>query len=160
MVFSRELLMDTFGFVLDKRHYPVLVWDSTQAFVGAFRRAQKWSFSSVLSEYRAYSGEKPHYMVELFLELLDVEFMEHEEAVIRRQSVEGMEAAAAAAALTVKETVETRKPSESMYSNMIARPKDSNHVVVILPSLENLPNWFIRHRNRDLRRFNQNLSHS
>lgn len=98
MVLSQELIVDSLSFVLDTRNHPVLVLDATNAFIGTLRRAQHWNFSSVLSEYRAFSGGKPHYMTELFLELIDIQCMDHTEALRRRQSIEGMAHAAVAAA--------------------------------------------------------------
>lgn len=160
MVLSRELLNDALTYVLDTRHHPVLVLDATHAFMGAMRRAQQWSFASVLSEYRAFAGEKPHYLTELFLELLDVRFMDHEEALRRRQSVEGMAAAAVAAAAVAASTEQEQEqllhirprthrpsmPSEDMYSNIISHHPQNNHIVVILPAHEYLPDWFKRQR--------------
>lgn len=150
MVLSRELLMDALTYVLDTRHHPVLVLDATNAFIGAMRRAQQWSFAAVLSEYRAFAGEKPHYLTELFLELLDVRFMDYNEAVRRRQSVEGMAAAAVAAAAVAAASEErvqkTHGPSEDMYSNIISHHPQNNNIVVILPAPEFLPDWFQRQR--------------
>lgn len=151
MILSRELLMDALTYVLDTRHHPVLVLDATNAFIGALRRAQNWSFAAVLAEYRAFSGNKPHYLTELFLELLSVKFMDRSEAMKRRQSVEGMAAAAQAAAAVAAPPLglamtHHRMPSEDMYSNIISDHPQNNHVVVILPASDYLPDWFRRQR--------------
>lgn len=156
MVLSRELLMDALTYVLDTRNHPVLVLDATHAFIGAMRRAQQWSYASVLSEYRSFAGEKPHYLTELFLELLDVRFMDHEEALRRRQSVESMAAAAVAAAAVAASSEHDNQqqvplrthrpsmPSEDMYSDIISHHPQNNQIVVILPAIECLPDWFKR----------------
>lgn len=101
MVLSHELIMDALSFVLDVRNHPVLVLDGTNSFIGTLRKAQHWNFSAILSEYRAFSGGKPHYMTELFLELLDIKCMGHTEALRRRESISGMAHAAAAAIAAV-----------------------------------------------------------
>lgn len=100
MVLSHELIMDAITFVLDVRNHPVLVLDATNAFIGTLRKVQHWNFSSILSEYRAFSGGKPHYMTELFLELLDIRTMDYTEGLRRRKSIEGLAYAAAAIAAT------------------------------------------------------------
>lgn len=206
MVLDRELLTDALTYVLDSRHHPVLVLDATNAFIGALRRAQHWNFASVLSEYRAFAGEKPHYLTELFLELLDIRFLEYWEAKKRRSSVKGMAVAAAAAAevaaaagppgdllaatkttttttttvaggegegegggegtvTTIQQTgsanllhsplqtgrtqrikLHRSMPSEDQFSNIISNHPQNNHIVVILPPLENLAEWFNRQR--------------
>lgn len=123
MVLSHELIMDSLTFVLDTRNHPVLVLDATNSFIGTLRKSQHWNFSSVLSEYRAFSGGKPHYMTELFLELLDIKCMEHTEALRRRQSIEGMaHAAAAAAAAAVAAGIVTGQPSGAAVERTFNSP--------------------------------------
>lgn len=118
MVLSHELIMDALTFVLDTRNHPVLVLDATNAFIGALRRAQHWNFSSVLSEYRAFSGGKPHYMTELFLELLDINCMDHTEGLRRRKSIEGMaNAAIAAAAIAATQTAPSSQQPPALASS-------------------------------------------
>ncbi|VVT53789.1 uncharacterized protein SAPINGB_P003750 [Magnusiomyces paraingens] len=134
MVLSHELIMDALTFVLDTRNHPVLVLDATNAFIGTLRRAQHWNFSSVLSEYRAFSGGKPHYMTELFLELLDIKYMDHTEALTRRQSIEGMANAAIAAAAVAATQTPTASPSLSHAMLASSNPSAAASQATLSPS--------------------------
>ena len=148
--------MDTFAFILDERNYPVLVWDSTQAFIGALRRAQHWSFASVLSEYRAFSGEKPHYLVELSLELLQVHFVADKKSLEPAEPAEPMQEQQAGA--VILQAADSEKIEEGCDDDdddddddLAVRQlpqDDSTRVTVVLPQEEYLPEWFKRQRRR------------
>lgn len=138
MVLSHELIMDALSFVLDIRNHPVLVLDATNSFIGTLRKAQHWNFSSILSEYRAFSGGKPHYMTELFLELLDIRCMDHTEALRRRQSIEGMAHAAAEIAannLPLATSALTSNITGSLSSTSTSGASASNNASSMSPSL-------------------------
>lgn len=86
MLFSKELIQDALTYILDRGKQPVLILDSTNAFVGVLRNLQHWNYSSVVAEYRAFSGGKSHYMTEIFLELLDMKCIPHEQAIKEKES--------------------------------------------------------------------------
>ncbi|CAN6644207.1 hypothetical protein TRVA0_020S01442 [Trichomonascus vanleenenianus] len=122
MLMSRELIQDSMTYVLDRRKHPILLLDSTNAFVGVLRRLQHWKYSSVVAEYRAFSGGKSHYMTEIFLELIDMKCIDHDE------------------------TVRRRKETEQADTGRIERRR-SNEIVISLPPDEYLPEWFVRQFN-------------
>lgn len=95
----------------------------------------------MLSEYRAFSGEKPHYLVELSLELLQVRF------VANKKSLEtDISAPAEVPAGEKKENI--NEDEDDLAVRQL--PQDnSNRVIVILPQEEYLPEWLKRQRRRD-----------
>jgi hypothetical protein len=144
--------MDTFAFILDERNYPVLVWDSTQAFIGALRRAQNWSFASVLSEYRAFSGEKPHYLVELSLELLQVRFVADKKSLEPAEPTREQQAGTVISQAAEPEQREEEGDDDDDDDDLAVRqlpPDDNTRVTVVLPQEEYLPEWFKRQQWRD-----------
>lgn len=69
MVFSKEIVIKIFQVLLNKNNFNVLIIDKTSVIVGLLRKICKWNCSSLISEYRLYSGKNSNYFAETFLEL-------------------------------------------------------------------------------------------
>lgn len=140
LVLSEDLLQDSFDYVLDKTNYPILILDSTNAFVGVLRKMLKWNYSSVVSEYRIFSGAKPHYMAEIFLEMVDIKCMawDGECAVADEEDEPKSQQFLGASS---PEFVRSRMYSvTSVMSNMNSNPVQTVYVKV--PDDSVLPEWF------------------
>jgi hypothetical protein len=122
VLMGKEILQDVLTYVLDKRNHPILIMDGTYAFVGTLRRVQHWTYSSIVGEYRAFAGSKVHYMTEIFLEMLDINCITHQEALERRKSLD-------------QEKV-----------RQMSRRGRSRTIVVHTPQEDVLPDWFRRQR--------------
>lgn len=130
MLFSKELIQDGLTYILDRGKQPVLILDSTNAFVGILRILEHWNYSSVVAEYRAFSGGKSHYMTEIFLELLDIKCISHEEA-IRDQEQHDQ---------NIDTSVQkARRP-------IFPKTNNETQIIIALPSEEVLPDWFVFQR--------------
>lgn len=130
MVLSADLIQDSLTYTLDKRNHPILILDSTNAFVGVLRRLQHWNYSSVVGEYRAYSGGKSHYFTEVFLEMIELKCLSHEEAIRRRNS----------------EPKELKRAHTAPASLHMRVDQMNCQVTVSLPPEDLLPDWFVRQR--------------
>lgn len=121
---GRDILQDALTYVLDRRNYPMLLVDGTNAFAGVLRKIQHWNYAAIVSEYRAYAGTRTHYMTEIFLEMLEVSLLSHEEAVRRRKSAE-----------TVSGPTPNKASKASHYGTTLH-----------LPPEDVLPDWMRRYR--------------
>jgi hypothetical protein len=119
MILNKELMQDSLRYVLDKRKQPMLILDSTNAFVGILRKMLHWNYSSIVAEYRVFSGGKSHYMTEIFLELLEIKCLDHDEHW---------------------------DENHSHNSNDAVQSNHNNELVVSFPSDEILPEWFVFQR--------------
>ncbi|KAI8050868.1 protein-tyrosine phosphatase [Syncephalis plumigaleata] len=77
---SDELLKEGMELLLDAHNHPILIMcttgiHETGMLVGCLRRLQHWSFTSILTEYRAYCGSKARYMNEQFIERFDLDLI-------------------------------------------------------------------------------------
>jgi len=73
-------VLDALYIVLDQARHPVLVIDQlgmhrTGLVIGCLRKAQGWALTSVIDEYRRYSGRKSRLQNEQFIELFDVDLV-------------------------------------------------------------------------------------
>ncbi|CUM65262.1 uncharacterized protein PRCAT00002895001 [Priceomyces carsonii] len=98
MLIEGNIVASAFELLLNKSKHNTLLIDSTSTLVGILRKIQKWNFSSILNEYRIYSGSstKSNYYAENFLELVQIELapfeldhLSHQIKVIERQEEEG-----------------------------------------------------------------------
>lgn len=80
MLIEKNLLIEALELLFDKTKYPMLIVDSSLTFVGILRKIQRWNFSSIVNEYRIYTGNssKNNYNVENFLELVQCELIPSE----------------------------------------------------------------------------------
>jgi tyrosine-protein phosphatase SIW14 len=74
---SEEIVKDTLEFVLNSQNHPVMIMGSsgineTGTVVGCLRRLQGWNLTSIIDEYRRFSGSKGKNVNELFIEMFDV----------------------------------------------------------------------------------------
>ncbi|CAM9022351.1 unnamed protein product [Wickerhamomyces anomalus] len=69
MVFSKEIITKIFEVLLNKKNCNLLIIDKTNVIIGLLRKICKWNYSSLISEYRLYSGKNSNYFAETFLEL-------------------------------------------------------------------------------------------
>ncbi|CAL9727957.1 protein Oca4p [Monosporozyma unispora] len=93
MLIKSICLRKAFKKLLNVKNYNILLVDKTSLIVGILRKIQKWNISSILNEYRLYSGKHSSYFAETFLELVDIrieqdnETFENEEAMNNSQLV-------------------------------------------------------------------------
>lgn len=127
LMLSKDIIQDTLTYILDKRNHPLLLIDSSNAFIGVLRQIQHWTYSSIVAEFRAFTAGKSHYHTEIFLELLVVQCISHEEAVKRRKSTEDSPRIPTPATIQKQQT-----------------PSDRKRIVVHLPPDEVLPEWLKR----------------
>lgn len=78
---SQQIVLDAFHIMLDPERYPVIVMCNlgrhrTGTVIGCLRRLQLWSLSSIVDEFRRYTGQKQSAIHEQFIELFDTELVE------------------------------------------------------------------------------------
>lgn len=80
MIIERNLIVAAFEILFDKSKHNILLVDLSLTLVGILRKIQKWNFSSIVNEYRIYTGNssKNNYIVEVFLELVQTELIPYE----------------------------------------------------------------------------------
>ncbi|ODQ68513.1 hypothetical protein NADFUDRAFT_49151 [Nadsonia fulvescens var. elongata DSM 6958] len=168
MVFNTELLQDGISAILDIRNQPLLIVDSTNAFVGVLRMVLHWNYSSIVAEYRTFSGGKSHYGTEIFLELLKVkreyafmadDYKEEGESRVSNLENEGVTAiepttivsGTTTPAATPTTPLSTRVSASAMSTlnrsttpSPLPRSRKNNSTLVLkLSSKKYLPEWFV-----------------
>lgn len=80
MLIEFNLIVGAFEILFNKTKHNLLLVDSSLTLVGILRKIQKWNFSSVVNEYRIYTGNssKSNYSAENFLELVQTELVPYE----------------------------------------------------------------------------------
>lgn len=81
MLIKSSCLNKTFQMLLNSKLYNILLVDKTSLVIGILRKIQKWNISSLLNEYRLYSGKHSSYFAEIFLELIDVKIEQEYETL-------------------------------------------------------------------------------
>lgn len=79
MLYKPSVIGSIFQLLLNSSNHNILLVDKTETIVGLLRKIQKWSFSSIISEFRLYYGNKSSYFMESFLELLPIELVSFED---------------------------------------------------------------------------------
>jgi protein tyrosine/serine phosphatase len=79
---SEEMIKEGLELILNIETHPILIMcqtgaHETGALVGCLRRIQKWSFNSIIFEYRSFAGSKSKYSIEQFIELFDTDLVNH-----------------------------------------------------------------------------------
>ncbi|CCK72048.1 Oca4p KNAG_0I02630 [Huiozyma naganishii CBS 8797] len=87
MLIKSSCLKKTFRKLLDCQNYNILLIDKTALIIGILRKIQKWSISSIINEYRLYSGKNRSYFAETFLDLIDIAVEQDQEDI--RQALAG-----------------------------------------------------------------------
>ncbi|AGO10570.1 AaceriABR117Cp [[Ashbya] aceris (nom. inval.)] len=72
MIIKTHSLQKIFRLMLNTTNHNMLLVDKTSIVIGLLRRIQKWNISSIISEYRLYTGKNSNYFAETFLEVVDV----------------------------------------------------------------------------------------
>lgn len=72
MLIKGSCIKKAFQLLLNKERHNILLVDRTSIIVGILRKIQRWNISSILNEYRLYSGKNSSYFAETFLEILQV----------------------------------------------------------------------------------------
>lgn len=62
--------------MLDVSYHNVLLVDKTSVVIGILRKVQKWELSSIISEYRLFTGKNRNYFAETFLELINIRLIQ------------------------------------------------------------------------------------
>lgn len=81
MLIKSTCLRKAFKKLLNSQNYNLLLVDKTALIVGLLRKIQKWNISSILNEYRLYSGKHSSYFAETFLELIDIRIEQDNETL-------------------------------------------------------------------------------
>ncbi|ORY99063.1 protein-tyrosine phosphatase [Syncephalastrum racemosum] len=77
---SEELIKEGLELILNRDTHPVLIMctsgiHETGTLVGCLRKLERWNFSSIITEYRAYAGTRARYVNEQFIELFDLDLV-------------------------------------------------------------------------------------
>ncbi|CCH61562.1 hypothetical protein TBLA_0F00180 [Henningerozyma blattae CBS 6284] len=73
MLIKSVCLKKILKLLLNKENYNILLVDRTSIVIGLLRKIQKWNISSIINEYRLFSGKNSSYFAEIFLELVNLE---------------------------------------------------------------------------------------
>lgn len=76
MVIPRATLLRALSLLVNRTMFNVLLVDPSETAVGVLRKAQKWSYASIICEYRLYAGAKSNYECEVFVDLVEVYLLE------------------------------------------------------------------------------------
>lgn len=79
MLIKVRSLKVIFKLLLDTKNYNTLLVDKTSIVVGMLRKIQKWSISSIVNEYRLFTGKNSSYFAETFLELVNIKVVQEQE---------------------------------------------------------------------------------
>ncbi|ODV94013.1 hypothetical protein PACTADRAFT_35752 [Pachysolen tannophilus NRRL Y-2460] len=88
MIIKPNLIVEIFELLLNKKTHNVLLVDKTETVIGILRKLEKWSFSSIINEYRLHCGIKSNYFTETFLELIRVQLVSHDEFLQKQHEKE------------------------------------------------------------------------
>lgn len=72
MVFPEYIIKEVIEVLLNKSNYNLLIIDKTNVIIGLVRKICRWSYSSIISEYRLFAGKNANYFAETFLELATI----------------------------------------------------------------------------------------
>lgn len=72
MLIKSRCLKKTLYQLLNTEKHNLLLVDRTSIIIGILRKIQKWSLSSVINEYRLFSGKNRNYFAETFLEVISI----------------------------------------------------------------------------------------
>ncbi|CAH01888.1 Oca4p [Kluyveromyces lactis] len=86
MLIKSQSIRRIFRILLDVSYHNVLLVDKTSAVIGILRKIQKWELSSIISEYRLFTGKNKNYFAETFLELIDIRLIQEEEQPNQQES--------------------------------------------------------------------------
>lgn len=80
MLIKSQSLQRILKILLDTTNHNLLLVDKTSIVIGVLRKIQKWNLSSIISEYRLFTGKNKNYFAETFLELIDIKVVQDEDA--------------------------------------------------------------------------------
>lgn len=93
MLIKGSCIKRAFQLLLNKQRHNILLVDRTSIIVGILRKIQKWNISSIINEYRLFSGKNRSYFAETFLEILQVIIEQEEEDDIIMEGIQDLELA-------------------------------------------------------------------
>lgn len=76
MLIKSTCLIKAFKLLLDTQNHNTLLVDKTSIVVGILRKIQKWNISSIVNEYRLFTGKNSNYFAETFLEIINVRIIQ------------------------------------------------------------------------------------
>ncbi|QLQ81263.1 hypothetical protein HG537_0F00240 [Torulaspora globosa] len=79
MLIKSSCIKKTLYQLLNTEKHNLLLVDRTSIIIGILRKIQKWSLSSVINEYRLFSGKNRSYFAETFLEVLNINVEQEKE---------------------------------------------------------------------------------
>ncbi|AET40865.1 Oca4p Ecym_7007 [Eremothecium cymbalariae DBVPG len=83
MIIKSTSLQKIFRLIMDTTNHNTLLVDKTSVVIGLLRRILKWNISSIISEYRLYTGKNSNYFAETFLEVINVNIIQNMEKSVR-----------------------------------------------------------------------------
>lgn len=90
MLIKSSCLKKTFYELLNTEKHNVLLVDRTSIIIGILRKIQKWSLSSVINEYRLFSGKNRNYFAETFLEVIKINVEQEKEEQSLIESIDNL----------------------------------------------------------------------
>ncbi|CCD26598.1 Oca4p NDAI_0I00290 [Naumovozyma dairenensis CBS 421] len=72
MLIKSKCLKKTFQLLLNSNNFNILLVDKTALIISILRKIQKWHISSIINEYRLFSGKNRSYFAETFLEFINI----------------------------------------------------------------------------------------
>lgn len=79
MIIKSRSLRRIIKMLLQTQNYNVLLVDKSSIVIGILRKIQKWNISSVINEYRFFSGKNRNYFAETFLELVNLKIIQEDD---------------------------------------------------------------------------------
>lgn len=78
MLIKSQSIQRILKLLLDVSYHNVLLVDKTSVVIGLLRKIQKWDLSSIISEYRLFTGKNKNYFAETFLELISIKLIQED----------------------------------------------------------------------------------
>ncbi|CAR28262.1 hypothetical protein ZYGR_0N07560 [Zygosaccharomyces rouxii] len=91
MLIKGSCIKSAFQLLLNKERHNILLVDRTSIIVGVLRKIQRWNISSIINEYRLFSGKNRSYFAETFLEILQVIIEQEKEDDSMMEEMQGLE---------------------------------------------------------------------
>ncbi|SSD59512.1 related to Protein OCA4 [Saccharomycodes ludwigii] len=94
MLIKPNCLQKIIYLLLDTNNYNTLLVDKTSIIVGLIRKLSRWNISSIINEYRLFTGKNSNYYSEIFLELVQINITQNveedkQDVVNKRKDLEG-----------------------------------------------------------------------
>ena len=117
MLIKSDCIKKVFYKLLNKDNYNLLLVDRTGLIIGMLRKIQKWNLSSIINEYRLYTGKNRSYFSETFLELISIKLTQ--ESSIGRDTSKSNE--------TVRDTQQSQRSHRDKGASKARRNRDDGN---------------------------------